>query len=102
MKEKNNLLNGKILIKNQRFFYLDYIRIISSFFVILIHISSPYYYKLDINSPKWKTALFYKSLSLFSVPNFFMISGTLFLKKNLSLKIIISKYIKNIFMHFSK
>ena len=99
MKEKNNLLNDKILKKNQRFFYLDYLRIISSFFVILIHISSPYYYKYDINSSKWKNAHFYKSLSSFSVPNFFMISGTVFLKKNLSFKIIISKYIKNIFMH---
>ena len=99
MNEKNNLLNDKILKKNQRFFYLDYLRIISSFFVILIHISSPYYYKYDINSSKWKNAHFYKSLSSFSVPNFFMISGTVFLKKNLSFKIIISKYIKNIFMH---
>ena len=99
MKEKNNLLNGRILIKSKRFFYLDYLRIISSFFVILIHVSSPYYYKFNIDSPKWKKAHFYRSLSNFSVPNFFMISGTLFLKKNLSFKIIIRKYIKNIFIH---
>ena len=99
MKEKNNLITGQILIKNQRFIYLDYLRIICSFFVILIHISSPYYYKFNINSTKWKKAHFYKSLSNFCVPCFFMISGTLFFKKDLSFEIIMKKYIKNIFIH---
>ena len=99
MKEKNNLFNERILIKRKRFFYLDYLRIISSFFVILIHVSASYYYKYNIYSPEWKKVHFYRNLSNFSVPNFFMISGALFLKKNLSFKIIIRKYIKNIFIH---
>ena len=97
--EKNTfLIKDKIFIRGSRFYYFDYLRIFCSFFVILIHVSAKYK-RLEVNSYKMKIAYYYDGLSRFSVPNFFMISGALFLSKNLSFQIIIEKYIKRIFIH---
>ena len=93
-KTKNISKNKDLII-----YYLDYLRIFCSFFVILIHVSSNYYYNSALHSYKWKIAFYYNALSRFSVPNFFMISGSLFLNRDLSYKIIFIKYIKNIFIH---
>lgn len=84
--------------KKQRLFYIDYLRIICCFFVILIHVAVEYH-GFNINSHEWKIVYFYEGISRFSVPVFFMISGTLFLGRELSFKIIIRKYIKNILIH---
>ena len=87
------------IINDSRIYYFDYLRIICSFLVILIHVSSQYYYRFDINSYEFKIAYYYNGFSRFSVPNFFMISGALFLNKDLSFKIIFNKYIKRIIIH---
>ena len=63
------------------------------------HVCSEYFYSLDVNSYKWKIVYFYNELSNFSVPIFFMISGALFLNRDLSFEIIVNKYIKNLFIH---
>lgn len=86
------------IFKEPRFIYFDYLRIICCFFVIMIHVSFQYR-RFNINSYECKIAYFYDGISRFSVPNFFMMSGTLFLKKDLSFKIIVRKYIKNILIH---
>lgn len=98
--EKTHLIitNSKLLIRDSRLIYLDYLRVTCSFFVILIHVSAQYY-KFNLNSYKWKIAYFYNGISRFSVPNFFMISGTLFLRKNITFEVIIKKYIMKIFIH---
>ena len=101
-KDENNYLCKKKNIykeKNSRIYYLDYLRIFCSFFVILIHVSANYYNKSALNSYNWKISYYYNRLSRFSVSNFFMISGALFLNRNLTYKIIFTKYIKNIFIH---
>ena len=95
--EGDYLIKFKIF-KEPRFIYFDYLRIICCFFVIMIHVSFQYR-RFNINSYECKIAYFYDGISRFSVPNFFMMSGTLFLKKDLSFKIIVRKYIKNILIH---
>ena len=85
--------------KDSRIYYLDYLRIFCCFFVVLIHVSAKYYYDSDLNTYSWKIAYYYDGLSRFSLPNFFMISGALFLNRDLSYKIIFNKYIKNILVH---
>lgn len=92
-------INNKYKEKDSRIYYLDYLRIFCSFFVILIHISSRYYIHSALNSYNWRISFFYVGLTIFSVPNFFMISGAVFLNRDLSYKIIFNKYIKNIFVH---
>ena len=86
--------------KKSRVVYYDYLRIISSFAVIMIHVSADYYYALNINSVNWKIAFYFSGIPRFSVPIFFMISGDLFLKKDITLKNLYFKYIKNIFIHY--
>jgi len=85
--------------KDSRVYYLDCLRIFCSFFVILIHVSAYYYYNSALGSYNFKISYYYNFLSRFSVPNFFMISGAVFLSRDLSCEIIFNKYIKNIFIH---
>ena len=47
------ITNTKVLIKDSRIYYFDYLRVICSFFVVLTHVSAEYYYgQLFILSPK--------------------------------------------------
>ena len=71
----------------------------SSFAVVLIHVSGQYYAMHKIKSNDFKISLFYNGLSRFGVPNFFMISGALFLNRDLSFRKIYSKNIKRILIH---
>ena len=102
MKKENKIkykeinINKINLNKNNlklRIYYFDLLRIISAFSVILIHVSAEYYYNIKIENKKWKIAFYYNGISRFGVPMFFMISGALFLGRNISLNIIIFKYI---------
>ena len=100
--EKNIIINRSIIndSKNITIYYYFYIlRIISSFSVVLIHVSADYYKILNINSFDWKITYFYNGISRFSVPIFFMISGALFLNHDISCKKIFSKHIKKILIH---
>ena len=92
----NQIKSNNIYIKNNnkalRIYYFDILRIISSFSVVLIHVSGRYY-NSNINSNNWKIAHYYNGISRFGVPVFFMISGALFLSKDLSISQILKKYI---------
>jgi surface polysaccharide O-acyltransferase-like enzyme len=85
---------------NIRLYYYDCLRIISSFAVIIIHVSASSYNQSIINSTNWKISLYYNGASRFAVPIFFMISGDLFLKKDIYLKNLFLKYIKNLLFHY--
>ena len=89
-----------MLKKIQEFIILIGLELFPLFFsVVLIHISALFYYKYKVYSYKWKIAYYYNGLSRFSVPIFFMISGALFLKVDISIKKIYNKYIKRLFIH---
>ena len=49
-----------------------------------------------MNTYNWKIAFFYNAISRFGVPNFFMISGALFLNRDISYKKMFNKYIKKL------
>ncbi|ANW96309.1 hypothetical protein AXE80_08470 [Wenyingzhuangia fucanilytica] len=76
--EKNISINNKI--------WIDYLRVVSTLAVIIIHVSAIGVMTLNINTPDWLIANFYDSLSRFCVPIFFMISGALLLNKDYELK----------------
>ena len=94
---KKNLLN-KINFKNKRIDYFDWLRILCSFSVVITHISAQKWNSSQIISHEWKIFNFYDSISRFAIPIFFMISGTLFLEKDISFGIILNKYIKRIYI----
>ena len=85
-------------INSLRINYFDILRIISSFAVIVIHVSAKYN-SLNCNNYKFKIGFFYNGASRFGVPIFFMISGALFLSKDISFEKIFKKYIKRIIIH---
>ena len=91
--------NQSIVIEDNKknyFEYFDWIRIFSSFGVILIHVSERYYYGNTPGKYEWNVLNFYDSLARWSVPEFFMISGALFLSKSSSIKKIFKKNIMKI------
>ena len=67
-------------IKN-RIIYLDCLRIISIFFMIMIHVASANWKKIPVASLDWKAFTVYDGMARFCVPVFVMISGVLFLDK---------------------
>ena len=87
--------------KPQIYYYFYILRIISSFAVVLIHISADYYFLLNVRSYGFKIAFYYNGISRFGIPIFYMISGALFLSRDIPLNIIYSKYIKGIVIHLT-
>ena len=59
--------------------YIDVLRIIACFSVIMLHTSAQAWYSLPVDSGGFKIANSYDALFRFGVPVFVMISGALFL-----------------------
>ena len=72
-------LDPKGYSDEDRTYYLDLLRVVSVFFVLVIHVVSTNGLNTPVESFHWKALFFYWSLSEFSVPVLFMISGALFL-----------------------
>lgn len=66
---------------SERKLYIDLLRILACFSVILLHSASQYWYDIPITSPRWLVCNSYDAVSRFGVPVFFMISGMLFLSR---------------------
>lgn len=77
----------------------DAIRIISVFFVILIHTSAPVVLSWkQVNAADWMFANIYDSIARVSVPLFVMLSGALLINKNDNLKTFFKKRLKRILL----
>ncbi|MCD7751211.1 MAG: acyltransferase family protein [Lachnospiraceae bacterium] len=74
---ENNLTNSQ----KSRKTYIDLLRIVSAFSVVMIHTSAQYWYSLPVDSVSWLVCNSYDAVSRFGVPVFAMISGMLFLSK---------------------
>lgn len=85
---------------SNRIYYLDTLRILASFAVIVLHVSAQ---SFDIyDSSQWIVADIYDSMTRWCVPVFVMISGALFLDPNrdISFKTIFTKNIFRILTAF--
>jgi len=96
--EMNKNMLNKSTLKNKRIDYFDWLRILCCFSVVITHISAQKWNSSQIISHEWKIFNFYDSISRFAIPIFFMISGTLFLEKDVSFGIMLNKYIKRIYL----
>lgn len=67
-------------MKQEKIEYLDFLRVISTFAVIVIHVAGDYWYGL-VETDHWVIFTVYKALASFAVPMFVMISGAVFLRK---------------------
>jgi len=77
-----------------RYKYIDYLKMIAIFAVIVIHVLGDRYYYTFQQGKSWYFLLFFASLVRFGVPIFVMCSGALLLDENKQLDI--KKMIKNI------
>lgn len=68
-------------MSSKRTFSLDILRILSAFFVVMIHVSTEYIGMYEVTSSEFVVANLWDCISRFSVPMFVMISGALFLTR---------------------
>ena len=80
--------------------YIDYLRVFAAFAVIVLHVAAKCWYTSDVNSLEWQTFNAYDSIVRWGVPIFTMISGALFLKRDIPIKKIYSKYVLRLFIAF--
>lgn len=86
--------------KKQRIEYFDYLRLLATLAVVTIHVTGPYWYVTDTSTVPWHILTFYECISRWSVPIFFMISGTLFLEGTRTIQQILQKNIRHIATSF--
>lgn len=87
-------------VHEERTIFLDYLRVFSTFAVMILHISAQNFRVADVNSFAWQTFNVYDSMVRWAVPVFVMISGSLFLNRDISTKQLYSKYILRLTVSF--
>lgn len=85
-----------------RVLWLDMLRIIATFAVIFLHVSSTALYSNTIDY-EWGVSVMFDSLVRWAVPIFVMISGALFLRpeKDLGIRTILQKYVPRLLMAYA-
>ena len=93
--------NSEATVKcKERILYFDYLRVFAICAVIVLHISAHNWYSTDVNSFDWQVFNFFDSIVRWGVPAFVMISGALFLGREIPTKVIWSKYVKKMAVAF--
>lgn len=77
----------------KRIVYLDYLRVFSVFAVMVLHTAAACFYSTDGINSDWQIMNFYDGIVRWGVPVFVMMSGALFLPRNIEIKTIYKKYI---------
>lgn len=84
-------------MNDKRVGYFDILRIVSIFFVIVIHVTSVGLRLCETATPTWNVNWLLNSVSRWAVPVFFMVSGALFLEP--SREITLKKLYKKSIFH---
>lgn len=80
--------------------YCDYLRLVATFAVVFIHVAASNWSNVDVNEIQWQVFNIYDSLVRWGVPIFVMISGALFLNRDVPIKNIYSKYVRRMVIAF--
>lgn len=85
----------------KRIDYFDYLRILATYAVVVLHIAAEHFNYVDINTFRWQALNLYDGISRWAVPVFVMMSGALFLDgKGKGIRILYKKYIFRIVIAF--
>ena len=84
----------------ERKIYCDYLRVIATFAVVVLHVSGSNWDYTDVNGLEWQAFNFYDCIVRWTVPVFVMISGSLFLNKEITVRKIYSKYVLRMVIAF--
>ena len=99
MKENKILTDRQTDRQTDRVVFFDWLRIIATLAVVVIHCCSKE--SLEVASYEWNTVHFYNFLSQWAVPAFVMISGALFLGREITLsKLFKIEYFQNRYRFF--
>ncbi len=80
--------------RKKRIIHYDLLRIIAAFSVVMLHSAAQFWYTIPVTQVEWKIANCYDALFRFGVPIFVMLSGVLFLGRDVDVKRL---YTHNIF-----
>lgn len=78
--------------QTERRVYFDWLRVAAALAVMMIHVCAQHWYDTDVDGAAWRTFDVIDSLASCAVPVFVMISGALFLDREIPLSKILSKY----------
>lgn len=78
---------------SERTAYLDYLRLLALFAVVIVHLSGQNWNSVGADTASWQAFNFYGGISRFCVPAFVMISGALFLGRDIPLRKLYGKYV---------
>lgn len=70
----------------KRTVYFDYLRVLATFIVMLLHVSAQNWSTSDVGSGTFAVFSIYNSISRWGVPVFVMISGALFLNRDIPIR----------------
>lgn len=77
----------------QRQYHLDYLRVFASIAIILLHVVAQDWYNFEVTSTAWSFYNICNGATRWGVPVFVMMSGALFLPREIPIKILYKKYI---------
>lgn len=80
--------------QDKRMIHYDLLRIVAAFSVVMLHSAGQKWYVLPVTDREWQIANAWDALFRFGVPIFVMISGAIFLNKDIGIKRL---YFHNIF-----
>lgn len=83
-----------------RVIWMDYLRILATLSVVILHVSCQNYDIADLGSFEWKVFVAFDSISRWGVPVFVMLSGALLLTKDIPIRKLYSKYIPRLAVSF--
>ena len=81
---------------HRRVIYFDIFRIVAIFFVVFVHLAAQHWADVDVSSRAWFAFNLYCTTGKWSVPIFVMISGALFLGRDVSISAILKKNVARI------
>ena len=86
---------------SQRIAYFDVLRVLATLAVVVLHLSAQHWADIDVTSRAWFAFNLYDSAVRWAVPMFVMISGALFLRRDISLSAILQKNVLRIGIAFA-
>lgn len=85
---------------HNRVVYFDYLRVAAVIAVIVLHVAAQYWYDIGGASLEWQIFNFYDGIVRWGVPIFVMISGALFLSREVSIEMLYKKYISRMLVAY--
>ena len=86
-----NSENNKVTDGLGRMVYLDALRTLACFAVVMLHVTALNTYNVDFKSHEWNIFMLYESIVNWAVPVFVMVSGAVMLRKEYDYKAILLK-----------